>query len=182
MASCANHPEEEAVVKCRRCGRNFCGACVDKLAETSYCFECLKAMIRETREPEASKLNAAIAGGALIQLLIGIMLVWASKGDISSLVASFQKGVAEEWLRGGGAAAIAPPFVGAFLCVLLAVLIFANKRLALLLGLVFNSVLLAYNGYSAMGGKAEPALSIVLVGGPLLVILALLMNRGAFNK
>ena len=72
--------------------------------------------------------------------------------------------------------------MGAFLCVLLAVLIFANKRLALPLGIIFNSVLLAYNGYAAIGGKTEPALAIVLVGGPLLVILALLMNRGAFNK
>jgi len=184
MASCYNHRDREAVVKCRRCGKGYCDACVDKLGETYYCFDCMKEMIQESREPErTSKLNAALAAGAFIQLAIGIVLLWAGRATLSALIAAAQAGNAQAFLMaGGGASALAVPIAGALLCVGLAVGIFANKKLAYYLGLLFNIALLGYNAYGLSNRTvAEPALSIVLIAGPLIVLLALLLNRGVFK-
>ena len=79
-ASCANHPEREALGICVKCRTRVCSECVTKVDGINYCVSCLARLARadETKEREAtqpaSRWLAVLAAAGLIFVLV--LMAW----------------------------------------------------------------------------------------------------------
>jgi len=183
MARCVNHPDREAEFKCRRCGRNFCSACGEKVGEYWYCYECLKEIAREAKAVKHGRLTITLAIGAFLSVVLGFMLLWINKDVFVAFAAWVQSGGAQTTAIEDALRAIIPIVLGAFFYILLAVGILANKKWSFQLGLLLNAILLVWKAYEIMQGKGEDAHQIViLVGGPIAIIVSLMMNRRLLNE
>lgn len=72
MPECVNHPGKEAMYRCARCGRYFCTICVELIGEKAYCYECLKEIVRETREEGRRGLTLKVGVAAILAFLIAL--------------------------------------------------------------------------------------------------------------
>jgi len=178
MVSCVNHPDREAVVKCRRCGRNFCSACVEKVGNYWYCFDCLKEIAREAKAVKHGRLTITLAVGALLSVLLGFVLLWTNQSVFMTLAMWMQSGSVQNEVAEGLLRVALPAAIGAFCYILLAVGMLANKAWAFPFGLLLNAFLLIWKAYEIMHGEIGSTHEIILlVGGPTAIILSLMMNR-----
>lgn len=76
--TCYRHSDREATIRCQRCARPICTACMNEAAVGFQCSECVNAGRRETRQDIGPYGGARPAQPALTsQVLIGLnALVW----------------------------------------------------------------------------------------------------------
>jgi len=73
MAECINHPGKEGIYKCARCKRHFCSVCVELIDDKAYCFDCLKEIVKESREGAVKSLTVRVIISSLVSLLIAVV-------------------------------------------------------------------------------------------------------------
>lgn len=58
--NCVNHPANESSEQCRICGKSYCGECLVKLGDSSYCKNCLtdKLQTQNPRNYEGQEVTA----------------------------------------------------------------------------------------------------------------------------
>ena len=63
VATCANHPDREALGICVRCRTRVCAECSTKVDGINYCVSCLATLAAEkdARKAEAQATPAAVA-------------------------------------------------------------------------------------------------------------------------
>ncbi|MEM3555806.1 MAG: hypothetical protein QXF56_03770 [Candidatus Micrarchaeia archaeon] len=72
MPNCVNHPGKEGIYRCARCKRYFCTICVELIGDKAYCYECLKEIVRESREEARKGLTLKLGVGSVLALLIAL--------------------------------------------------------------------------------------------------------------
>lgn len=71
---CFNHAAREAAARCPECGRCFCRECVSEHEDRLICAACLKQLTR----PQLSKRYHFVGLFRLVQLVLGILVLWSS--------------------------------------------------------------------------------------------------------
>src|ERR1035441_8411769 len=69
---CWNHEDREAVCRCPRCGRSYCGLCVTEHQSRLLCAACLRSVAREGRP--ARRIFRRFLPAAMA--LAGFVLAW----------------------------------------------------------------------------------------------------------
>jgi len=72
MPDCVNHPGKEGIYRCARCKRYFCPICVELISDKAYCYECLKEIVRESREEARKGLTLKLGVGSILAFLIAL--------------------------------------------------------------------------------------------------------------
>lgn len=181
MASCANHPDREAVAKCKRCGRSFCSVCLEEVGEFYYCFDCLKTVSREARAVFRGVLTVSIALGALICLAVGTVIFLEQLDDYLALVKAAQTGGdvgVKAFLTPQKASFLLPITLAVALYYALAIGLFLSKRWSFILALLLNLAVIGWALYRFSTGQIEPLWGFAtIVAGPILVVTVALLNR-----
>lgn len=73
MPECVNHPGKEGVYRCSRCRKYFCPVCVELIGDRAYCYECLKEIVKESRENVKKSLTLKVGISSLVSLLMAIV-------------------------------------------------------------------------------------------------------------
>jgi len=78
MPECTNHPGKEGMYRCGRCRKYFCLVCVELIDDKAYCFECLKEIVKESREETKKSLTVRVGASSLVALMIAIVSLSSS--------------------------------------------------------------------------------------------------------
>ena len=182
MPNCVNHPDREAVVKCRRCGKNYCGADVEKVGKFYYCFDCLNAIAVEARGVKHSKIPPPIAAGAIISVMVGMLFLLANSDGVIALAASIRIGLVSQALSSSIFTAVALAVFCALMYFVLAIGMLANSRWSVALGIVLNILVFFWKAYELVLGTAPSgSYSLLIAAGPLFLIAILFKERHAFG-
>jgi hypothetical protein len=73
MRECINHPGKDGVYRCARCRRYFCPVCVELIGDKAYCYECLKEIVKESRENIKKSLTLRVGVSSIVALMIALM-------------------------------------------------------------------------------------------------------------
>ncbi|MCX6776571.1 MAG: hypothetical protein NTY73_01195 [Candidatus Micrarchaeota archaeon] len=76
MSECINHPGKEGMYKCARCKRHFCLVCVELIGEKAYCFDCLKEIVKESREGKVKSLTMKVMVSSIVSLMIAVVSLY----------------------------------------------------------------------------------------------------------
>jgi len=76
MPECINHPGKEGIYKCARCKRHFCLVCVELIGDKAYCFDCLKEIVKESREGTVKSLTMKVMVSSIVSLMIAVVSLY----------------------------------------------------------------------------------------------------------
>ncbi len=181
MVRCVNHPDREAVAKCRRCGRNFCEADLEEVGNYHYCFECLKEISRESRGAQHGQTTAMLILGVLICVGLGTFLFLGQLNNYIALINAARIGgidALKAALTTAMILTILPMTALVLLYYALAVGLMEARGWSLAFALLLNCAVVAWKLYGFFVGQREPLLGFaVMIAVPILVVIIIVWNR-----
>jgi len=186
MAECINHPGKEGIYKCARCKRHFCLVCVELIDDKAYCFDCLKEIVKESREGTVKSLTIRVIISSLVSLLIAAVSL---HNAMNVLLLIYKNLMGNYESVGSITQNDAIYFVTGLAFLALSVGLATTKRWSYRYGIVISTIAFAIGVVKALsfpGGipailstpqSDAAALFIVMALGPLLLLLAILGSR-----
>lgn len=185
MSECVNHPGKEGIYKCARCKRHFCSVCVELIDDKAYCFDCLKEIVKESREERVKSLTLKLMVSGIISFIIAVVSLYNARQLLLVMYDNLMGGSEPLGITTNNAMYLALGL--AFLA--LSVGLIVTKRWAYRYGMVISAVAFIIgvdNAMSFPGGISkilstpqsnETAFFIIMALGPLIVLLAILGSR-----
>jgi len=185
MSECINHPGKEGMYKCARCKRHFCLVCVELIGEKAYCFDCLKEIVKESREGKVKSLTMKVMVSSIVSLMIAVVSLYNARQLLLVMYNDLMGGSEPLGITTNNAMYLALGL--AFLA--LSVGLATTKRWAYKYGIVVSAVAFVIGIVNAMsfpGGiegilstpqSNATALFIIMAVGPLILLVSILGSR-----